>query len=286
MSSSSSSPSQLPNKPPRLSKPPPPPRSQSIGASSPTSPSSTHSFSPSTAPSLPRRTTEAPVVPARPLPPRRPSVSSVRSSASSVASSSSSSYATLTPARSGSAGGLQQQQPAVTAGPTEVRDELIENQRGACLYGEPVFSSEALLPTDAPPWSDENGNIQVDRLSFPVPPGWEWVSDWMLAANGADPDGWTYSVHFRFPEWSGQPDASHYVRRRVWVRHRRRVSSGGGPASPPEGRTVIDDPYHFLIRLPTSLHRFALDRKRLEYLKANIGRVMGLNVLLHHVSFF
>ena len=59
-------------------------------------------------------------------------------------------------------------------------EELYENQRGNCLFGEPDFSPLNLLPTDYPAWSNQRGDLEVDRLSFPTPSNWEWIDNWTI----------------------------------------------------------------------------------------------------------
>ncbi|KAJ3117098.1 atp3 gamma subunit of the F1 sector of mitochondrial F1F0 ATP synthase [Phlyctochytrium bullatum] len=143
-----------------------------------------------------------------------------------------------------------------------VVDTLWENQRGCYIYaGEPSFSAEALMPTDSPPWCDPNGRPQVDRMLYPAPPNWEWVTDWTLDLNGdVDADGWSYSHHFNSKAWSGICSLTHYVRRRAWSRTRRRT---GFDAS-----EEASDTQNKILQLPSLLRQCALDRQRLEALDA------------------
>ncbi|KAI9346528.1 hypothetical protein BDR26DRAFT_931888 [Obelidium mucronatum] len=105
-----------------------------------------------------------------------------------------------------------------------VREEVFENQRGCFLFEQRRFSAKKLLPTDLPAWSTAGGAASMDRMSFPVAAGWEWISDWAVdLARDVDADGWAYAVSFRAREWLGAPAAALYVARRAWVRLRRKT---------------------------------------------------------------
>ncbi|KAJ1550015.1 hypothetical protein HK405_001626, partial [Cladochytrium tenue] len=123
-----------------------------------------------------------------------------------------------------------------------------------------------------------------------------WVTDWTIDMRGdVDPDGWSYSVHFRYPEWSGAPDMTHYVRRRRWIRTRRRAATAASvpaqlpaasvttttssAASSPTAAAATDDAYQFLVRLPTMLHRLPLDRRRLEFLRSHVSKIQVASIV-------
>lgn len=109
-----------------------------------------------------------------------------------------------------------------------VLDVLYENQRGWFLFGTPRYSAATLLPCDPRPW--QNGDFRtspVDIRNAQVPdPGWEWAwKSWYVdMSHDVDEEGWEYSAFFRVGfNWHGNhPWASSWVRRRRWVRLRRR----------------------------------------------------------------
>lgn len=109
-----------------------------------------------------------------------------------------------------------------------VLDVLYENQRGWFLFGTPRYSAATLLPCDPRAW--QNGDFRtspVDIRNAQVPdPGWEWAwKSWYVdMSRDVDEEGWEYSAFFRVGfNWHGNhPWASSWVRRRRWVRMRRR----------------------------------------------------------------
>lgn len=112
-------------------------------------------------------------------------------------------------------------------------DVLYENQRGAFLCGIPLFSPLTLLNFDPPAWMNGLGQFSpVDVHSAQVPdPTWEWVWDrWHVDMSGdVDQDGWEYNFvfHNNSASWHGTKVWFHaFVRRRRWLRKRKRRSSG------------------------------------------------------------
>jgi len=105
-------------------------------------------------------------------------------------------------------------------------EEVWENQRGTVLMGGPRFSANSLLPTDRGHWSDESGNqkIEKDKLQLPTPE-WEWVEpNWIIDTRGdVDADGWQYAFNFGLFPWSKNCTVMSYVRRRKWIRSRKRM---------------------------------------------------------------
>ena len=62
------------------------------------------------------------------------------------------------------------------------------------LFSSASFTKKGLLPTDSPAFSDQKGSFCVDIKYFQCPPGWEFISDWMLDLNGqVDEQGWYIS---------------------------------------------------------------------------------------------
>ncbi|KAJ3192836.1 hypothetical protein HK101_005893 [Irineochytrium annulatum] len=159
-----------------------------------------------------------------------------------------------------------------------VIDILYENQRGCYVHmGDPIFSAEALLPTDRPPWCDLQGKVEVDRMLYPTPPNWEWVTDWTLEMAGSaevDPDGWSYSHHFGHKNWTGQCGLTHYVRRRAWSRTRRRTGYDViGPNGAAVGTDSVAETAAKLTRLPSLLRRCSLDRQKLDLVRSTVQGV-------------
>ncbi|KAJ3317467.1 hypothetical protein HDU76_001176 [Blyttiomyces sp. JEL0837] len=280
-----------------MSQPPPPPKPiratrEGVAAAAaapplPYRPDSISSNNSSTAP-IPRRPTSISTTASQinnnnnnnryPVPTALPRTSTVPASSSSSLQQQSSSLAkrpqtvsgatgpSLPPRGSPTSGSISSSAYPQTFGvpaPPRVevaRDELYENQRGHCLLGEPMFSTAALLPTDSAPWSDVKGDIKVDRFSFPAPSGWEWISDWTLDMRGdVDTDGWSYSVHFNHPEWTGST-----------------TTSSAGAISP------TDDHQSLILRLPTLMHRHPLDRKKLDVLSLQLAKIRAIVGLGSH----
>ncbi|KAK9236258.1 hypothetical protein V1525DRAFT_407501 [Lipomyces kononenkoae] len=109
-------------------------------------------------------------------------------------------------------------------------DILYENQRGFFAFGTPFFSSASLLHYDPSPWVDGDYKYSpVDILSAPVPdPSWEWVwRTWYIDMTyDVDDQGWSYSLSFTSDKWHGAHVWFHaFVRRRRWIRKRRRIGT-------------------------------------------------------------
>ncbi|KAJ3345077.1 hypothetical protein HDU83_004444 [Entophlyctis luteolus] len=153
--------------------------------------------------------------------------------------------------------------------------------RGCCLFGTPRFSPDALLPTDPPPWASAAGSPAFDRMSFPVPSGWEWVNDWAVdMRHDVDSDGWSYATAFKSREWTGDPTQSHYVRRRVWTRNRARrrltASFSSASASAPSNTAAApteDTALVLILRLPTLVRGCTLDRQRLDAIAGTLDNL-------------
>ncbi|KAK9487835.1 hypothetical protein V1527DRAFT_507905 [Lipomyces starkeyi] len=115
-------------------------------------------------------------------------------------------------------------------------DILYENQRGFFAFGNPLFSSKGLLNYDPSPWVDADYKYSpVDILSAPVPdPSWEWVwRTWYIDMTyDVDDQGWSYSLSFTSDKWHGAHVWFHsFVRRRRWIRKRRRLVADISPDS-------------------------------------------------------
>lgn len=103
---------------------------------------------------------------------------------------------------------------------------IFEHQRKVPIAG---FSS-MLLPRDPPNWADETGRkIKANALNgITAGEGWQWTSNWMSqnTSSPVDINGWSYARSFSTPSsnWDASPDNAS-VRRRCWIRKRRRTDS-------------------------------------------------------------
>ena len=116
-----------------------------------------------------------------------------------------------------------QQQKSKTA--EIIADVIWENQRGSSLFGKAKYSARSLLPTDFSPWSNDKGRFVLAKDKFQCPPTWVNCSDWMVDMEGdVDAEGWRYAFSFgTSPEnYSSDSGSVKYVRRRKWLRMRRR----------------------------------------------------------------
>lgn len=109
---------------------------------------------------------------------------------------------------------------------------VIENQRGFKVFGIPVFSDKSLVPVlDPSTFQSINGHnlklINNNLNNLPLPDlGWEWEWDnwYILMLNDVDDQGWIYSkLLFRSHHWKGKYYFGNFIRRRVWIRLRRRL---------------------------------------------------------------
>lgn len=114
-----------------------------------------------------------------------------------------------------------------------VVDILYENQRGAFLFGIPKYSHSSLMPRfDPKPWQNAQFRTSpVDIRNAQVPdPAWEWAwKSWYVdMSRDVDDEGWEYSLEFSGKSgWHGNHPWFHsFVRRRRWLRMRRRKGAG------------------------------------------------------------
>ncbi|GAB7358755.1 hypothetical protein MBLNU230_g3983t1 [Neophaeotheca triangularis] len=126
-----------------------------------------------------------------------------------------------------------------------VLDILYENQRGAFLFGVPVFSASSLLNFDPTPWQNSQLRTSpVDIRNAQVPdPSWEWAwKTWYVdMSRDVDEEGWEYSFSFqRGFAWHGNHPWFHsFVRRRRWLRKRVRKDRGQKPSQ--KGHALASD---------------------------------------------
>lgn len=108
---------------------------------------------------------------------------------------------------------------------------VIENQRGMQFFGIPLFSKNSLIPIIDPSNYQllTGGNLKLidnNLINFPLPDiNWEWFwgSWYVLMLNDVDDQGWAYSkIFFGNHHWKGKYYFGNCVRRRIWIRVRRR----------------------------------------------------------------
>jgi len=107
-------------------------------------------------------------------------------------------------------------------------EEIFENQRRKTLFNN--YSEKDLfgLMDLRGPWCDEKGNPIPNKEEFPGPgPDWEWVEDWKVDLQSekgqTDEEGWEYAFNFIGAGWHEKSAANTYVRRRRWIRSKRKA---------------------------------------------------------------
>lgn len=107
-----------------------------------------------------------------------------------------------------------------------VIDILYENQRGAFLFGIPMFSTSSLLNFDPKPWQNaafRTSPSDIRNAQVPDPSWvWDWKSWYVDMSRDVDEEGWEYSFSFQKGfAWHGNHPWFHsFVRRRRWLRKR------------------------------------------------------------------
>ena len=108
---------------------------------------------------------------------------------------------------------------------TEVNGELVPAWEVSCYENQRYYPllgwTDTLLPGDPFPWSDHSGRLSVERYSFPLPHGWQWVSDWKIDTEAFQADHQCFQYA---PKWETKfhkrQSTLDLVRRRKWVRRR------------------------------------------------------------------
>jgi hypothetical protein len=100
---------------------------------------------------------------------------------------------------------------------------IIENQRGATLFGSKLYSKESVLyPLDPPKYQTLTGQNLTHLSMYPEPANnwhWSWEQWHVMMINDVDEEGWIYSaVRFGSYHWAGVGKFGNFVRRRIWVR--------------------------------------------------------------------
>ncbi|TIB07836.1 hypothetical protein E3P92_03950 [Wallemia ichthyophaga] len=108
---------------------------------------------------------------------------------------------------------------------------LYENQRGLFLLGTGYFSFKSLLPIDPSPYTNGQGGSSPYTPDTVQPPDplWEWVHPHMLVDMSCrrkrDEAGWEYNTWFKSTGWTQHGGPFSYVRRRRWIRLRKRPAN-------------------------------------------------------------
>lgn len=134
----------------------------------------------------------------------------------------------------------------------EAIDDIYEHQRYSYLSFSWGSSFPGhLLPTDRHQWSGLHGSPSSQtrtKVEPQLPVNWNWTSDWVVDKTSCkcDADGWVYALDFTMinylvkkGEERSEPNATDYVRRRRWVRTRRRVLDDIPPTVLPGTATTI-----------------------------------------------
>lgn len=100
---------------------------------------------------------------------------------------------------------------------------IIENQRGATVFGNKMFCKQSVLyPLDPPKYQTLTGQNLVNLSMYPEPAhnwNWSWKKWHVMMINDVDEEGWIYSsVRFGSSNWTGVGKFGNFVRRRIWVR--------------------------------------------------------------------
>ncbi|ETL83638.1 hypothetical protein L917_16442 [Phytophthora nicotianae] len=139
-------------------------------------------------------------------------------------------------------------------GGEEAIDDIYEHQRYSYLSFSWGSSFPGhLLPTDRHQWSGLHGSPSSQsraKVEPQVPVSWIWTSGWVVDKTSCrcDADGWVYALDFTMinylikkGEERSEPNATDYVRRRRWVRTRRRVLNNIPPVVLPETTTNVNE---------------------------------------------
>jgi Tfp pilus assembly protein PilF len=110
-------------------------------------------------------------------------------------------------------------------------DEVFENERRATLLS--AYTSRHMVRM--PRWSDKSGKRGRRARRARAPAGWEWIQPkWIIDRQGADTDeeGWRYAFSWS-STFAGRSGMGTFVRRRRWIRTRRRIDADARAAATP-----------------------------------------------------
>lgn len=107
---------------------------------------------------------------------------------------------------------------------------IVENQRGSMFFGISLFTKNSLMhPLDPPHLQTLQGDEVKTSELYPLPGlDWEWSwSQWhVLMFGDVDYEGWAYGkIRFQSKHWKGVYSVDCFVRRRIWVRKRARLTN-------------------------------------------------------------
>lgn len=116
---------------------------------------------------------------------------------------------------------------------------IIENQRGATLFGSKMFCKQSVLyPLDPPKYQALTGQNLTSLSMYPEPGNnwrWCWKKWHVIMIKDVDEEGWIYStIRFGSYNWTGVGKFGNFVRRRIWVRMVERVHTENSSSSDSE----------------------------------------------------
>lgn len=122
---------------------------------------------------------------------------------------------------------------------------IIENQRGATLFGSKMFCKQSVLyPLDPPKYQTLTGQNLTSLAMYPEPGNnwrWCWKKWHVIMIKDVDEEGWIYStIRFGSYNWTGVGKFGNFVRRRIWVRMVERVHTDDNISSSDEEQEVIE----------------------------------------------
>ena len=124
---------------------------------------------------------------------------------------------------------------------------IVENQRGATVFGSKYYSKESVLyPLDPPKYQTLKGENLSDLSMYPEPSyNWKWSwNQWhVMMINDVDEEGWIYSkLRFGSYHWTGVGKFGNFARRRIWIRMAEKIDDALlDISSDEEGRDETDD---------------------------------------------
>lgn len=109
-------------------------------------------------------------------------------------------------------------------------DYIVEYQRGLKFFGIPLYSQRSLIPFADPSEFETLGGRKLllsygSIQNYPLPDldwNWDWERWYVLMTDSVDDQGWMYAG---WSGWSSKYRLGTGIRRRIWVRRRRRGSS-------------------------------------------------------------
>jgi len=101
--------------------------------------------------------------------------------------------------------------------PIRAKVSTFENQRWSVTKG---WSDKAMIVTDRPAWSSEDGRTPLLKSSFTLEPHWKWEDEWFRDLSSEfDDEGWQYAIDFP-RRYSRTKRKLSFVRRSKWSRYK------------------------------------------------------------------